>query len=252
MKRLALAVVVIVALAGCASPRSVTIFAAASLTDAFEDLAAAYTEATGTEIALAFDASSALRTQIIEGAPADLFASADTGNAEQVVDAGLADGAARAFAANALTIVVPDEEGGPVDSWEDLARDDLRIVAAGEDVPISRYAAELVANLASDDRAPAGFAEAYEANIVSHEDNVRAVLTKIEEGEGDAAIVYRTDALSSDAVRMISAPETANVATTYAFVIVEDAAPETTAFADWLVGPEEQAILEEHGFLPAP
>ena len=254
MKRLAIAgaVALSVGLAGCAPARPLTIFAAASLTDAFENLAAAYTEEAGTEIALSFDASSALRTQIIEGAPADLFASADPSNAEQIVDAGLADGDARAFAANALTVVAPAGEGAVVASWTDLARADLRIVAAGEEVPISRYAAELVANLASDRSAPQGFAAAYEANVVSHEDNVRAVLTKVEEGEGDAAIVYRTDALSSDAVRMIPVPETANVATTYAFVVMDDAAPEARAFADWLVGPTAQAILEAHGFLPAP
>jgi molybdate transport system substrate-binding protein len=252
MRRRAIAAVAAFSLAACASTEPLTVFAAASLTDAFEDLAATYTQETGVAIALSFDASSALRTQIIEGAPADLFASADTANAQQVVDAGLAVGAARPFAANALIIVAPADAGASVDSWEDLAEPRIRIVAAGEDVPITRYATDLVANLAADPEAPDGFAEAYAANVVSREDNVRAVLTKIEEGEGDAAIVYRTDALSSDGVTVIAVPEEANVATGYAFVIVDGAASEVTQFAEWLTGSDAQAILEDHGFLPAP
>lgn len=252
MRRLAIAAAVVIGLAGCAPDRSLTIFAAASLTDAFEDLSAAYTEETGTPIALSFDGSSALRTQILEGAPADLFASADPANAERIVDAGLADGDARPFAQNALTIVVPADGDGGVETWQDLAVDGVRIVAAGEDVPISRYATELVANLAADPAAPPGFAQMYEANVVSREDNVRAVLAKVEAGEGDAAIVYRTDALGSDAVRELGIPATANVATTYAFVVLKDAAPEARDFAEWLIGSAAQAILAQHGLLPAP
>ena len=196
---LALAALLMTACAPAASDSSgpepaggaVIIYAAASLQDAFEAIATAYEEETGVEIILSFDASSALRTQISEGAPADLFASADTSNPQQLVDDGLTDGDPRIFASNALAIVAPADATGGVDSWQGMADPGVRVIAAGEDVPISGYATELVDNLAAQPDAPDGFAAAYEANIVSREDNVRAVLAKIEAGEGDVACRVR-------------------------------------------------------------
>jgi molybdate transport system substrate-binding protein len=229
---------------------AVIVYAAASLQDAFEAIAEAYEEETAVEIILSFDASSALRTQISEGAPADLFASADTANPQQLVDDGLTDGDPRIFASNALAIVVPADGTGGVDSWQGMADPGVRVIAAGEDVPISGYATELVDNLAAQPDAPDGFAAAYESNIVSREDNVRAVLAKIEAGEGDIGVVYETDAASTEDVTAITFPEDANVLADYAFVTLTDAASGTEAFADWLVGPEGQAILEEFGFRP--
>jgi molybdate transport system substrate-binding protein len=255
---LALAALLMAACAPAASDSSepapaggaVIVYAAASLQDAFEAIAAAYEPETGVEIIFSFDASSALRTQISEGAPADLFASADTVNAQHLVDDGLTDGDARIFASNALAIVVPADGTGGVDSWEGMAEPGVRVIAAGEDVPITAYAAELVDNLAAQPDAPNGFAAAYEANIVSREDNVRAVLAKIEAGEGDVAVVYETDAASTEDAAALTFPEEANVLAEYAFVTLTDAAGGTAAFADWLVGPDGQAILEEFGFRP--
>jgi len=229
---------------------AVVVYAAASLQDAFEAIEAAYEEETGVEIVLSFDASSALRTQISEGAPADLFASADTSNPQQLVDDGLTDGDPQIFASNALAIVMPADGTGGVDSWQGMADPGVRVIAAGEDVPISGYATELVDNLAALPDAPEGFAEAYEANIVSREDNVRAVLAKIEAGEGDVGVVYETDAASTEDVTAITFPEDANVLAEYAFVVLADASESTDAFADWLAGPDAQAILEEFGFRP--
>lgn len=231
-------------------PNRVVVFAAASLTDAFEELAAAYVDATGSEVVLSFDASSALRTQISEGASADLFASADVANPQRLVDAGLTDGGVQPFAGNRLALVVPADGGGPVTDWQDLGADGVRIVAAGEDVPITRYADELVANLAQRPDAPGGFADAYADNVVSREDNVRAVLTKVELGEGDAGFVYETDAASSEDVTPIEIPPDASVVAEYAFVLLGDASPAASAFADWLLDDAAQAILASHGFRP--
>ena len=244
-------------LAGCGGPpassgTSLTVFAAASLTDAFEELAAAYTAETDVELTLSFDASGALRTQIAEGAPADVFASADLVNAQTLVDAGGADGPARVFAANGLTIVVPTDDPAGIETWQALAEPGMRIVAAGEDVPITRYAVELVDNLGALPDAPDGFADAYAANVASREDNVRAVLAKIEVGEGDAAIVYETDASSSDEVAAVSIPAKANVVAEYAAATIDGAAAGASDFVTWLLGTEAQAILAEHGFRPPP
>jgi molybdate transport system substrate-binding protein len=238
------------AVVGCqpASP-GLTVFAAASLTDAFEELAVAYEEETGTALTLSFDASSALRAQITEGAPADVFASADLANAEALVADGLTDGDPTVFAENALALVTPTD-ADDIDDWTDLATPGLRVVAAGEDVPITAYAEQLVANLATEADAPTGFAEAYAANIVSREDNVRAVLTKIELGEGDAAFVYETDAASSDGVTVVEVPEDANVLAEYAVVTMADAATGAADVVEWLLGETAQEILASYGFRP--
>jgi len=244
-------------LAGCGTPSAsagtpITVYAAASLTDAFEDLAAAYTDDTGVEVVLSFDASGALRTQIEEGAPADVFASADLVNAQTLVEARRTDGPSQTFAANGLTIVVPTDEPAGIEAWEALADPGVRIIAAGEDVPITRYAVELIDNLAALPGAPDGFADTYAANVASREDNVRAVLAKIEVGEGDAAIVYETDATSSDEVVAVTIPEEANVVAEYAVVTIDDAAAGASDFVTWLLGGEAQAILAEHGFRSPP
>ena len=193
-----------------------------------------------------FDASSFLRTQIEEGAPADVFASADTVNAQALLDAGLATDPV-AFACNELTVIVPAANPAGITTVRDLARAGVRIVAAADAVPITRYATRLVEAL--------GIADGYTANIVSEEDNVAAVRAKIELGEGDAAIVYATDAIASgDAVREVAVPPEANVPTTYAAVVVaeSDQPEESRVFLEWLIGPTGQAAFVEHGFRPAP
>ena len=120
----------------------------------------------------------------------------------------------------------------------DLADPGVKIVAAGDAVPITKYANQVVANLSTLNGYPAWFADAYAANIVSREDDVKAVVAKIELGEGDAAIVYRTDALAADAVAVMRIPEAANVAASYAGVAIKASAQpaEAAAFLDWLIG----------------
>lgn len=252
-----LGVIVALLLVGCApqptsSESSVTVYAAASLREAFEELAGAYAEETGVQVVLSFDSSSALRTQIEEGAPADVFASADLVNAKTLVDAGLTDGPAQTFAANALAIVVPVDDPAGVDDWTDLARSGLRVIAAGEEVPITRYAQELVDNLARRPDAPEGFADAYAANVLSREDNVRAVLAKIEVGEGDAAIVYETDAQSSADAASIAVPAEANVVAEYAVVALAGGGSRAIGFVSWLLAGAAQSSLAAHGFRPPP
>ena len=121
-------------------------------------------------------------------------------------------------------------------------------------MPITKYATQLVQNLAAEADDPEDFAAAYAANVASKEDNVSAIVSKIELGEGDAGIVYVTDAAASDEVTPIEVPDAANVPATYAGVVVgaspnQDAA---AAFLDWLIGPDGQAVLSSFGFLPPP
>jgi molybdate transport system substrate-binding protein len=232
-----------------------TIYAAASLKGALETVRTAY-EATipGVTLTIATDASSTLRTQIEQGAPADVFLSADSANPDELVRAGLADGAAVVFAASWPTVIVPADNPAGIASPADLGRPGVRIIAAGADVPISAYAERQIALLAGLPGYPADFAARYRANIVSKEQNVRAVLAKIELGEGDAAIVYATDAKASAKVRTVTVPATARIVATYAGVVVRASqrAGAAHAFLAWLAGARGNALLGPLGFSPAP
>jgi len=229
-----------------------TVYAAASLKAALEEAEVAYEAAhPGTDIVVALDSSAALETQIEQGAPADVFLSADTANPKKLVDADLTDGTPITFAGNELTIIVPTDDPAGITSPADLAKAGVKVIAAGDAVPITKYATLLVANLAKEAGFPADFAAAYAANIASKEDNVKSVVAKIELGEGDAAVVYVTDAKASDKVATVDVPPGANVPATYDGVVVKGPeAPAGRAFLEWLAGPDGQAILGQLGFLP--
>lgn len=231
-----------------------TVYGASSLKGVLDKAKAAYEAASpGTTLTISTDSSSALETQIEQGAPADVFLSADTTNPTKLVDGGFASGAPVPFAGNLLTVIVPTANPGGVTTPADLARADLKVIAAGDAVPITKYATQLVGNLAKQPDYPTDFAAKYKANIASKEDNVKAVVAKIELGEGDAGIVYVTDAKASTEVKTVDVPPEANVPATYAGVVVkaspdEDAA---AAFLTWFASPDGQAILSSFGFLPA-
>lgn len=232
-----------------------TILGAASLQGALTAAANAYEgEAPNTSLSVGFDASSAIRVQIEEGAEGvDVFASADTTNPQALVDAGLAIGPVTPFARNRLTIVVPAGNPAAIRDPRDLGRPGIKIVGAGEAVPISKYVDACLEKLAALPGYPAGYASAVEANVVSREDNVRAALTKVELGEADAAFVYVTDAAASDAIEEVAIPDAANVEATYGAVAIRGSShpAEAAAFVAWLAGPRGASILATFGFLGA-
>jgi molybdate transport system substrate-binding protein len=236
-------------------PVDLTIFAAASLSGVLDKAKAAYEASNpGTTLTISMDSSSALETQIEQGAPADIFLAADTTNPKKLVDGGLAAGEAVAFAGNKLTIVVPTDDPGGIATPADLAKQGVKVVAAGDEVPITKYAKQLVENLAKQSGYPADFEAAYTANVVSKEDNVKAVIAKIELGEGDAGIVYVTDAKASTKVKTVDVPDDANVPATYAGVVVKASGHAEAAqnFLGWLASPDGQAVFGTFGFLPPP
>jgi molybdate transport system substrate-binding protein len=230
-----------------------TIYGAASLKGALDKAKAAYEAGNpGTTLTISTDSSATLETQIEQGAPADVFLSADQTNPKKLVDKGLADGAAVTFATNKLTVVVPAADPAGITTPADLAKAGVKVIAAGDAVPITKYATQLVGNLAKQPGYPANFVTAYAANVVSKEDNVKALIAKIELGEGDAGIVYVTDAKASTKVKTIDVSDAANVPATYFGVVVKASknAVAAKAFLDWLAGPSGQAILAGLGFLP--
>jgi molybdate transport system substrate-binding protein len=223
------------------SPEKITVFAAASLTGAFEELGRRFTAASGgTEVTFNFAGSQALATQIRQGAPADVFAPADLVNMDKVRDL---VSTPQSFAGNLLQIVV--ERGNPrgVKGLDDLAGGDLKVVLAAGEVPAGRYARQLL------DKAGVRVAPA------SLEDSVKAVVAKVALGEADAGIVYRTDVTAGgDRVEGVEIPVDQNVAATYPIATVKAsrAQDQAQAFVDLVRSAEGRRVLQAHGFLPPP
>ena len=231
-----------------------TVFAAASLTDAFTEIGQALeSQNDGLSVEFNFASSNALLTQIQEGAPADVYASAALDPMQTAADEGLLDGEPQVFSRNVPVVVVPANNPGGIEEVGDLANDGVSIVLAAEDVPIGTYARQIISNLAESPDYGAEFEEAVLGNVVSNETDVRAVLSKVELGEADAGIVYITDAqVSGDAVQAIEIPEEFNVIADYpiAVVVESDNSQAALAFVDFVLSEEGQAILNEYGFQP--
>lgn len=230
----------------------VTVLAASSLTEAYRQIGAAFQQANpGVSVEFSFAASSALAAQIEQGAPADVFASADEVNMKKVTDRRLIAGAPVTFARNLPVIVVPASNRAGITAPKDLSKPGVKLVLAGPEVPIGNYARQIIDRLAADPAYGAAFKDAALRNIVSNEANVRAVLTKVELGEADAGIVYKTDAkVSGDRVRIVEVPPSANVIATYPLgVIAASKNPDAArAFVDYVTGPEGQRALAAAGF----
>jgi molybdate transport system substrate-binding protein len=236
-----------------AAPASLTIYGAASLKAALAGVKTAYEAAVpGTTLTISTDSSSALEVKIEQAAPADAFLSADTTNPQKLLDKGLASGAIVTFAGNRLTVIVPKANPAGIQTPADLAKPGVKVIAAGENVPITKYATQLVGDLASHAGYPADFAAKYAANVVSREDSVAGVVSKVALGEGDAGIVYVTDARTSSDVSVIPVPDGANVPAAYAGVVVKASPNQAAAraFLTWLAGKDGQSILASFGFLP--
>lgn len=250
-------VLAVAACGGGASDRPVelTVYAAASLRDAVAAAAEAYETATpDTTVVVSTGSSAALRAQVELGAPADVFLAADTANPAALVATGRAIGPPTPFATNPVVLVTPADDPAGIATPIGLARPGVTIVAAGEAVPITRYADEVVARLATLDGYPADFAVRYAANVASREDDVGAVTTRVALGEADAAFVYATDARAERRLRTVPLPPEAAVAATYAGVVIDGSAEQPAAadFLAWLAGPDGRAILADAGFGPPP
>jgi len=229
----------------------ITVYAAASLRDAFTEIAREFEETRpNTRVVLNFAGSQVLRAQIERGAPADVFASADEVHAQELAAAGLLATSPRAFAENALVLAGPAGNPRGLGHLEDLTSPDVRLVMGVADVPVGRYArAALERYAAAVGRGE--FVTDVLDNVASFETNVRLVAAKLELGVVDAGFVYRTDVLASDgALVEIPLPPEAVVAAPYPIAVTQRAAglAAATAFTDFVHSPAGQRILEAHGF----
>ena len=224
------------------------VFAAASLSDALKEIAPLCAKATGDTLIFNFGASGTLARQIKEGAPADVFFSADELRLDQLDTAGLLlAGTRRTLLANTLVLVIPADQPGPV-SFAALTQPSVRHIALGlaSTVPAGTYAHTHLLKL--------NLWEPLQPKFVFLE-NVRAVLAAVESGNADAGIVYKTDALSSKKVKIaLAVPRDEGPAITYPAAVVK-AAPSPDAarrLLSWLAENEARAVFARHGFLPAP
>jgi molybdate transport system substrate-binding protein len=234
------------ALAACGSDDdgsasgALVVFAAASLTDAYTELGEAF-EAEHPDLSVTFNfaASSELVTQIGNGAPADVFASADLANMTKLTDAGDNDGAPVVFATNRSAIIVAPDNPLGITGVERLADPQLIVVVCAPEVPCGRYAAQIFER--------AGVAVTPD----SYEENVKGVVTKVTLGEADAGIAYATDLIAAgDEASGVEIPGDVNVIAEYPIAVTVDApnGSAARAFVDFVVGPAGQDILASYGF----
>jgi molybdate transport system substrate-binding protein len=172
------------------------------------------------------------------------------------MDAGIIDGAPAVFAGNRLAIVVPRDNPAGITTAADLAKDGVKLVLAAAEVPVGQYARESICLMAADTTTYGeGFAERVGSAIVSEEDNVKAVLAKVQLGEADAGIVYVTDVTVavSEEVQLIEIPDAVNVMASYPIAPVAGGNPElAAALIDYLLSANGQAVLVDHGFVSMP
>lgn len=231
---------------------SLTVFAAASLTDAFSEIGEAF-EAANPEVGVEFNfaGSSALRAQIEEGAPADVFASANTEHMGRLVEEDLVV-EPTVFVHNSLVVIAPERNAAALETLADLAKPGLKLVLAAEQVPVGGYAREMLANADADPEFGTGFSDAVLANLVSNESNVKQVVAKVQLGEADAGIVYGSDVTPDVASELhaIEVPDSVNVVADYPIGVLKDASdPELAqAFVAFVLSTEGQTILAKWGF----
>ena len=263
------AIILVAVLAGCAAdppPGTIhkdkaadrqlrgelTVFAAASLTQAFAEIADDFEQANpGTAVTVNFDGSQRLRTQLEHGAQADLFAPADREHIDALIRAGLIAGQPADFASTRMVFLV-HKDFAPAD-LPALTAPGVKIVLALPAAPAGRYSRTVIARMRNNPQFGPAYADNLLANVVSTEANVRSVAQKVALGEADAGITYRTDALpayTAQRVKVLTIPESVNVTARYPIAILrESPQPQLAqAFINFVLSPEGQAILERNGF----
>ncbi|MBI4674478.1 MAG: molybdate ABC transporter substrate-binding protein [Chloroflexi bacterium] len=237
------------------NPRgALTVYAAASLTGAFTELGAAFERAhPGTRVEFNFAGSQELVTQLAQGAHADVFASADLKNMDALQKQALVADTPQVFARNKLVVITPQDNPAGIHALQDLAKPGIKLVVANQSVPVGNYTLQVLAKLAADANYGAGFQDAVLQNVVSQENNVKQVASKISLGEGDAGVVYSTDAqTAADRVRILDVPDAFNVLALYPLATVKGAGNPSLAH-EWIafvLSPPSQAVLNKYGFLP--
>jgi molybdate transport system substrate-binding protein len=239
-----------------AAPREITVFAAASLTEAFGELGKLMEQdSVPTRVRYNFAGSQQLAVQLEQGAKADVFASADQRWMDYVQERHLTAGPSKIFAHNRLVVILPKSNPGHVRELQDLARGGVKLVVGAEAVPVGKYTREMFRRLERRPGFPPAYGDSVLANVVSQEENVKSVVAKVQLGEADAGVVYRSDVTPrvAPSVTALEIPDDANVLASYPIAVLSGTADSAAAraFLALLLGPEGRRVLAEHGLTPA-
>jgi molybdate transport system substrate-binding protein len=241
-------------LTATSEPRTLTIFAAASLIDAFTEIGHSF-EAThpGVTVTFNFAGSQTLSTQLTQGAVVDVFASANHTEMDKVVAANLvAQDTPRDFVTNQLIVILPANNPANVQTLQDLAHPGLKLVLADATVPAGKYARQILDNMSKDTSFGSDFSTKVLANVVSNETDVKQAVAKVQLGEADAGIVYISDSVAAPDLKTIEIPTNFNVVAKYPIVALTKASQAELAseFIAYVLSPQGQAILKNWGFTP--
>ncbi len=234
--------------------RELVVFAAASLTEPFNEIGPQFGAANGgAKVTYNFGGTPQLRTQLEQGAKADVFASANKEQMDAAVKSGVVTGETPVFAQNKLVVILPKDNPGKVDKLEDLARPGLKLVTTVKNVPVGQYTQDALAKMSKDARFGADFQAKVTANVKSEEQDVKQVVAKVRLGEADAAVVYATDvspSVSAD-VKTIAIPDQFNTVADYPIAQVKGAAqPDLArAFIAYVVSGPGRDVLKKFNFI---
>ena len=258
----ALLSVLVVTTCGCTTTSTqstkLTVYAAASLTGAFNQTAQAFeANNTGVNVTFNYAGSQILATQLQQGASADVFASADLTHMNSVKNAGLMNNSSiTIFAENYLAIIVPTSNPANITSLSDLAKSGVKLDIANSSVPVGNYSLQMLAKASNNSTYGSGFKNSVLANVVSEETNVNDVVTKVALGQADAGIVYKSDvpAAYQSKVQTITIPHSVNVLAQYPIGVVSSSpnAQLAQSFINYVTSPDGQAILQSYGFIIPP
>lgn len=269
LPKMPVTVLLVLLLCSCAAPTAapanapttapaaeITVFAAASLTQAFKEIGQEF-EAANTNVRVVFNfaGSDKLAQQINQGAPADVFASANAKQMDVVVQAGGASAEqVKPFVRNRLAVIFPADNPAQIASLADLAKPGIKLVLANKSVPVGSYSLDVFAKASQLPEYTASYSPTVLANVVSYEENVKAVLSKVVLGEADAGIVYTSDIVrdSVDKIGRLEIPDALNTLATYPIAATTGAKQPALAeaFVEYVLSPAGQQILRDYGFIP--
>ena len=280
LRNLSVLFVLIVMLAACAAPAAplsptaappaavaptaapkpaqveLTVFAAASLTESFGELAKQFEAAhPGVKVLLNFAGSQQLSAQLVQGAPADVFASANTKEMLTAINGGVVvSDTQKTFARNRLTVIFPKDNPAKIATLADLAKPGLKLVVADKAVPVGQYTLDMLGKMSKDPAYGADFQAQVLKNAVSYEADVKGVVSKVSLGEADAGVVYTTDASSAaDKLGSLTIPDQFNQIATYPVAALAKAPQPELAqqFIALVLSDAGQQLLKGYGFIPA-
>ena len=232
--------------------RTLNVFAASSLTEAFTEIGKNFEAANpNVTVTLNFAGSQTLKTQIEEGAPADVFASANKPEMESLIASGfVVKYAAQIFLLNRLVVILPSENHIGLEKLQDLARPGVKLVLAAEEVPVGSYTRQSLELMKG--QFGMDFKDRVLANVVSNEDNVRQVVAKVQLGEADAGIVYTSDVVAAPDLKKVDIPAGLNVSAEYPIALLSRSTHKElgAAFIDYVLSAEGQAVFQKWGFAP--